>query len=919
MDRNVNRRDTVVITALVSALAAGALSGCSSSGQNNRFAKGDNITREGQAMRATATIDSSRHQSRYSSEFFASEASKIALPDRFLSEAQASNAENEARRAAAQAAEIKAFADQAQAFAFADAQRQDAMTQQHIGNIDSEKLRKVFDARIAEEVQNNQAAAIAAGAKAQHRNQSLASQILEWQGDIEKMRAVAGSEWSQAQSQHVSMVAERAAVAERGSAQIAHMTQVADLTQQRAASQCAALRAEARAALDKAHAEADQIAQQIQTVTRRTEAKNAELRQQIDSVNRESSASVAQLVAQANALEQQDVNEMFRLDLATAESGFDRSKAEAQRLLQATSAKGQEAQAQSNRMRAEADKQVELDRNDYESSLASIRAFVDHGKADIAVRRVQAMKIEKDARANFVKAEVEARTNAVREQSKHQFVLAEEEARRIRAEAEAEASRLRSQFVETFAKQLAAGNVEMPGVFSNDPKQTKPSANDSNPSFKRAGARTPVVEPEHVARFKASLAESEKIRIQSDADEKALFATAEERAASFEAWWRQQQSKHETALAEADAVFNQNNAEIAQHVALAEGQMKQADVIFNRAKSEADSRRTETLARITNLKGEAELVARKGAATLAQLRAQLETVDRNGASELESLKVALTSTRERGDATHRRLMAEADSLERTQNAVVAQLRKEIETTRSIMNSELARLQQAADSFYAVAKANYGEAVATTDAMAKVTKANTSEAIVSNQSQHQIALAEIDRLNGITDANRLLADAAVNRRAADADLQFAMFDAQDSMNRNNIAAKTQMALAASDAQFQIARAEDDSTMARFQARVVMTQSDRNRAFADLYLDRQQQNARVQQAVAAASAYREMSATAMNKLNEQTRSFEVAAKDNWFSGLALPANFPYPDAPTDLYNTANQTLNNQSFADAPVDND
>ncbi|HBS29765.1 MAG TPA: hypothetical protein DEB06_10025 [Phycisphaerales bacterium] len=909
---------SVVVTALVSVLAAGAVTGCSTS-STNRYAKGDNLTRQGQALRATASIDPSRAEGRYSEEFYRTEADRIALPDRWLSEAQTAGAESEARRAAAQAAEIKAFADQAQAFAFADAERRGAMTQQEIGSIDADKLRQVYNAKIAEEVQNNRSAAVAAGAQAAHRNQTLAAQVLEWQSDIEKMRAAAGSDWQQAQSEHVRMLAERSAVAERGSAQVAHMTKVADMTQERAQSQSAALRAEARAVIEKAQAEAQQIAQQIDTVTSQTQARSAELTQQIESVNRESSATVAQLVAQANALEAQDVNEMFRLNMATAESGFDRAKAEAQRLLQASDARAQEARAQSDRMRAEADKQVELDRNDYESSLASIRAFVDHGKADIAVRRVQAMKIEKDARASFVKAEVEARTGAVREQSTHQFVLAEEEARRIRAEAEAEATRLRAQFVETFAKQLASGQVEMPGVFNNDPKQNKPTSGDANPSLKKAGARNPVVEPEYVARFKASLAESEKIRVQADADERALFATAEERAASFEQWWRTQQTRHDAALAQADATFNQSTADNSQHIALAEGQMKQADIVLARAQSEAEAQRTETLARITNLKGEAELVARKGAATLAQLRAQLEAVERNGQSELQSLQVALVSTRERGDAANRRLLAEADALERTQSATVAQLRKEIETTRQIMTSELARLQQAADSFYAVAQANYTEAVSNTQALAEISKANTGEAIVSNQTAHQVALAEVEFRNHVTDANRLLADAQVNRRTADANLQFALFDSQDSINRNQIAARTQMALAASNAQFRIAGAEDESTFARFNARVAMTHADRNRAFADLYLDTKQKEARVQQAIAAASAYREMSAAAMNKLNEQTRSFEVAAKDNWFSGLALPANFPYPDAPSDLYSGADQTLNNQPIADAPVDND
>lgn len=904
----------VLITALVSGLAASALTGCQSGNSNNRFSKGDNLTREGMAARASAKIDPGKVTGQYDANFYSTQANQIALPDRWLSEAQTLTAETEARRAAAQAAEIKAFADQAQSFAEQDAMRQSAFSDKRVGEIDSKKLREVFNAKIAEEESNANTHALLAQAESAHRNKVLASQILEWRSEVDKLRAQAGTEWSQAQAEHTRMLAERSAVANRGSAQIAHMTNVADMTAEKATSQVAALRAEARAAGQKAQAEAQQIEQQVQTVRAQTDASSSELRQKIDSISRESNATVSQLRARAKALEQQDVNETFRLDLSMAESSFERNRADGQRLVQAAEARAQSVAADAERQRAEARKQLELDRNDYESSLASIRAFVDHGKAEFAVRRVQAQKIEKDARAEFVRAEVEARSNAIREQSRHQFVLAEEEARRIRAEAEAEASRIRSAFVATFAKQMAAGQVDMPTDFS-DPKKSKPSANDSNPTMKRAGARNPVVEPEYVARFKASLAESEKIRMQSDADEKALFATAEERAASFEAWWRQQQSKHDTAIAQANGLHDQANADISRQVAEAEGRLKQADVLFTRAKSEAEQNKQQTLAQIVNLNAEADLIDRKANATLSQLRAQLEATTRNGESEIRSLQVALSSTRERGDATSKRLTAEADSLDRSQKAVVAQMRKEIDSARQILNSELARMQQSAESYYAVAQATFNETVAAADALAKVSEANMNEAIASNEASHTVAMANVDFRRNVNNANRMLAEAAVNRRSADAEMQFAMFDANDSTRRHQIAAETQMALAATNAQFQVAAAEDDATFARFSARVAMTESDRNRAYADLYLDNQQKRARVQQAVAAANAYRELSFAAINRLNERTRSFEVAAKENWFSGLAMPASFPYPEAKTDLYDNADRFLGS-SVADVPV---
>ncbi len=905
----------VFITALITALAASQMGGCSTNNTSTRFTYSKDFRGAGDAQRATATIDPDGVMGRFTQDHYQQNAAQIALPERWLSEAQRATAENEARRAAAQAALVGAGANESQALAEADSFHQDSETAQQIGGFESGKMREVYTAKLRQFEEHANARALAADTDARHQTELLAAQVIEWNGQVNKVRAQAQTDWDQSQSEHGRMLAERRAVDDRGQAQLTQMTTIAEMTRARANSQVQALRSESESITSKTAAQADELTQKLKTVSEQTQASLSELHQKIASVGEEGSATTAELRARAKALEEQDIEETYRLSIKEGEANFERQKAESERLFQSADAMTHQVAGELERRRSEADKQMEMDRNDYESSLASIRSFVDHGKADVAVRRVQAMQVEKNARSEFVKNEAEARSNAVREQSRQQFVLAEEEARRIRAEAEAEATRIRSAFVEAFAQKVRSGQVDMQRDFSN-PASPKPNSNDPTPKLTKAGERNPVVEPEHVARFKAALAEAEKLRFQTDADERTLFATAEERASAFEAWWRQQQTKHETSLAQATGFESQANADIAKRVSEAEGRMKQASIDLDRARALAEASRRDTLASIVNMRAEGDLIEKKTDASLNQLNAQALATERNGASEIRSLQVILASTRQRGEATAKKLAAEGSSLERAQNAVYAQMTQEIGATRQILESELARLDQAADTFITVAKATFDEALAMGEALARVAEANTTERVAANQAEHQIAKADVQYLRDLNGVNQLVADASVARMVADTNAQFGQASAQELASRASITAEAQIAGAATNAQFAIANAQDDAVNSRFNSRIALTQADRNRAFAQQYLDFSQNRARTQQALAAAKAYREMSEQAVAKLDNQNKSFEIAAKQNWFSGLAMPEPFPTPDSNSNLNTQARNLLNGPAFTDVPT---
>ena len=163
----------------------------------------------------------------------------------------------------------------------------------------------------------------------------------------------------------------------------------------------------------------------------------------------------------------------------------------------------------------------------------------------------------------------------------------------------------------------------------------------------------------------------------------------------------------------------------------------------------------------------------------------------------------------------------------------------------------------------------------------------------------IASAEASYMDSIRNATELAAQAAVSRTLADAEYQFAMFQSDDMRTRAGIAAETRMAQASAEAQFAIADAKDQSVRAAFDARIAQTQAERNRALANQYLAQQQRNAAVQQAIAAAAAYRDMSSEAIAKLNDRATTFALTAQDNWDERLAVLPEFPGAASGDEVY--------------------
>lgn len=694
------------------------------------------------------------------------------------------------------------------------------------------------------------------------------------------------------------MLAERASVAERGAAEIEQMRETAESVRVRAMARVGSMRAESRLIDDLSKAEASDIKRQVQSVRLSTETEIKRLGREMQSIREESIAASRSLRAQAQLHEEKGINQSYQVSLTAADASFEQDRADAGQLFQSAQTVAQEGAAEVDRAASEAEKQLELDRVIYQESLAEVRSYVSQKQSEIDLMRAEAMKIERSARAQFVRDDSQARANAVRAESDHQIALAEDEATRIRAEADALAAKLQAELAEHFAKQVAAGKVTL--NVSSGPDAV--SSDLSIPAFTYVPKRSKRIQPEHVARFQASLAQAAMGRLQAEALSRQLNADAAARTSGYKSWWRQQQTKFDASMAVSDALSEQIDAQVNEIYAQAEGRVSEATALRDHRKNEAESQRIETEAQIARLVAEANFVDKKADAGLVQLGVELAAVSQIGNAEAKSLQVAMESTLQRGGAISRKLSAEADAAASNLQIAYAQMTKEIDSSEAILASNLTQLQQAANSYVAMAEATYSETQAVAASFDRISDAKSTVIVAQNQASRDVEMANAAYGDQVVDANRLLANAQVARRVADAQIESALAKVEDGNRRAQILAMTKMADAEVSAQFIIASAIDRSIASRFDSRVAMVQGERNKAYASQYLDHRQQEARALQAYAAAAAYRELSNEAIARMNARNQAFQQTAQAGWSRDLAAPGTFFTSEDAASLYDAS-----------------
>lgn len=905
------RRTLRTVSPLALMLAAG-LTGCAS---NSTRPTASNFTDEGRASMATATIDAGQSRGSFTSDAYVSEGEQIALPQAWVSEARTGVAELEARRAAAQAAEVTAFANYDQYQAASDAVLERGFVARDTGYADAELTRSVHDARLYEFDRNIASREVMADTEFERQESFLSASVKEWQAEVERMRSEAENGWQSSLAEHERMLATRGAVQERGQAEIDRMLRAMDLTQARAVERVQALRTEAQSVAEQSAAEVEQLNQLILTTQAETDASVIELTQKAHSLDDELASRVAELNAQADLLATTDADHLYKLGVESAAVTYETSLAEAEDLRLTAEERSKQNAAKISMMTGDAEARFQSAQTTYEEAQRGIQAQYSKLMADVSKFEAEADEVETIGRSAYLKAEIDARVAALRATADHTRAIADSEQAKIEAEAFAEARKLQAKFAKEFAAQQAKGSVAIPG----NTKQTKPgvTAEQESPYFTTASKKPENVLPEHIAAFKSSLAKSTELRQRAEAARFDAVAMRESEMGRFNDWWNQRQAEYRTSMASIDAFSQKANAEVSRMFNRADSMIAEAETQRTRALVEAEASRNEAYARIATLRGNSETLDKKKEAQVRQLLAQAEATRRTGEGKIASLTVQRDSTARRGEAKSKQLMAEASSLETSQRAVVAQMGEDIDAARQILAAELNRLDQGAASFIAVAEANFDEAKALADAFERIAVANAGELTARHLASRKQAEANIGYMRRLAGANELVRDAEVARRYAAADEALGMERARDIARRGNIEAEHQVAMASVNREFAVADAGEAAVRAQFDSRIAQTMSERNRSYADLYRQGEQQRVRSEIAAAEAASYAEMSLAALQRLNSASQSFQNSAQRNWDARLALPGELPAPAGTEDLFDRTNAGFVVPQFVTAPTD--
>jgi len=879
----------VLVTSFVSALAASlstGMGGCHAS-SSDRTASGV-TNRVGQPIPAGFTapgFDQSNMSGLYEVGYFAEEGQRTGLPARFVSEAQDASTELAAFRAEAQAFDINARSAELTAIAEADAALQEARTSRDVAEAEARRMAETFDAELGALVEQIDARRTAFESRQIASERSLEAEVREYEALVAKLRSRADADWSNALAEHERMLAERDAVQARGEATIDRMVRTAEMTEQRTAERVRTLRVDAESKRDSTSAEADELAQQIATARKQTDAEAAELLQFARTLEAESRSRVAELRAQADALEATDADSGHRLSTIGLHVSYADQLEEANSLREQAVQLGQRSSADTQRRRAEAEENLELARVMFEEANEGVEARLDQAIARSRVMEARADEIERTARAAFVAAEVEARVAAAREQAAHQRALAGSEFEKIRAEAEVEAQEFETRLRGKIAKQAQRGKVT---IGSDEPGEAL-TASAATPELARGSIRAARIGADRKAAFRVGLADAARLRLEADALRDEARATHDEEIADFTLWWEQKRASHETTLAELSALHLENEARVSELYARADGLEAAAEASRRRGESDADSTLKEVVAQATLLRRQADAEERRAASRIAQVFARAEATRRNGKAFVMNLEARRDATIRRGTAEVRQTLTEASSLEQSGAAQLAQLHEQVDAARTVLEAELRRLDQSSGSFLAIARSDYSEALAEAESAERIAIATAAEASAVHAADRQRAEAEFAYMNDVARSQEIVAEARVDRFLARSDAELGIAQAHDIASRAGISSRRRAADAWVGGQYAAADAREMSVVARFDHRLAQNEANRNRAFAQAFLEGEMQRTHAERAVAAAQAHQDMLNEAVARLDRAQATFQQTAQTDWDTRLAQPGDF------------------------------
>lgn len=867
-------RKRMTTAALVAALGSFTFIGCASQGSS-----GD----------ASASQVGSSTPSR---EYVQQRAGESNLPDRYVNEARVGLIGVEERRADAEVTDVTREASLRERRAHVDAERQRIVSDHARALAEAKQLAAEYQAE-----QENMLSNIVARERHLTTATTETQSMLAALGKEKRTRqsdlvSLAEQDFQEANAHIEQMKAIRRATEEESHASIEDMRKAAEATRERAVAVVRALNTEADSVQRQTQAGATELANRIITVSEQAEAKFHNLSNRSESTVDEADARAKRLRARAEATEKQKAGEEHKVLLQRAHHRWEQAQAEHGQ--QSRHARGMYERhlGEIFLLEAEAQKQAQQTEVHFVQQVGELDGWYKDALAEVEDIHVAAIRAESMARNEFIKAEAEARAAAQRETAAHQQELAEQLQRQIEADARAEAARVREQIVADLARQQKSGSVERTG-------KTAPAAEQAEglhdvPNHPEVAEVTPVVEPERVAAFRASLAEVMKERARGDAKKQVVEATYQEAMLTLGADRDQRLALAEERRGQARNLRTQADARFATAKSELQAGLSTARANHEAELAEVETFRNDALAGAADLRNEAKAEVEIAQVMARQFKVEAEAAKKQGENERAALEAELASLKQRGEAEHRRLVAEASSVKRGQAAMAKQIDGQIAAAEVSLEAELAKLDESVQSQDVVAKATYRESMTHADVAGRMVDVEMSRLNARYQLEQALTGAEINRSRSVLQIAGLKSEAEIERRQAEASANAERGLARMDVDVVTARVEDAIAKARADSQRQIANSQERAVKAMLDARVVQVGSQRTRLEAYARRNEVFRAANVESALAEAQAARDKTRERLDEMMNQQKRLERAAATNWDIVLAGSQEFDHkPD--------------------------
>lgn len=851
----------IVITTLVSSLAA-ALGACSTTTHSS--GKADFNRTAGQA---SAQISPDATTGRYDTTFYSSQAKTSHAPFEWVNEANAQSAMLKLQRAEAEGTRVEAAANKVTAIAQADEMLAEAAALHQIAGFEAERQRTAQDVRfnqLEEEIRAHRALSDITQRSGQIEISGVMSDL---KGQVAMMQAEADAAWASAQVDCERLHSEHDRVAQQGSAIIEQMNEQVDLLGKRADRTAASLEAQAQATRDRAQAEAQLLAQQSRSQLSAGKDRQSELCQQADFVVQQASVESTRLNAEASKIESSNIEGTYRSSVAQAEQSFEWAKTRSGELRQTAMERLNGFTAEYTRARQDADYQFTSDSAAHQCSLDALTAEQRQVNASYSISMSRAQDFEFDARQTFIHAEMAADTTG-------------RPVSEVRASAEQAADELAAAYRSTSGSDPASVDI--------------------------------LSSSEYGDAFVVAVADSDHMRSVAQSTYERSMVDIEARRTQVEIAFENAHSTYKNTKSSIAASESKATSEVEQMFAEADALQQQSQRDYEQARINAESVRDQALAHAGQLRTQAQAVVASADAKATQLRTDSDAAFATAqaiANEFNQKRGAVLAAAE---AQSQQFLARADLVRSDKSRRTADLNDRIAASQNLLEAEMARLKTVAQQNYEVASLEHEEAMLIASTFERIGTARVEALAAQNVFSAQNRANALARSEHNVNTERDLVHTRIDNSLAQADAALDSFETEDSLRRARANALEQIMLAYVEQQHATAEAEESTIVARFNSRLAQLQADRDRAYAQAYVDRQRgltdqatagvtmppalSDSTLARLEAAASNIRQAAAEAKNIL-ETAQSQSVAQSGSDALEMTEPGTGEVANVPTD----------------------